>query len=287
MMCRSIAAGVLVLFGLSLTAQAQTYTIRIKEFPDVGKKTSETTSEKSNGSIKISFNGMVVKDEAVNENVVKEFTLETLEKGDGPLPKKFKKTFTKAVVVKGNKDEAEPYQGRAVIYELKDNSYDARAEGDPALPEAAVKKLQEQANQAGKTTRVMLPNKAVAVGDTWTIDAGKLAEAISKTLPLDVAKSSAQGKLVKVYQKDNHQFGVLEFDIKLALSGFGPAKLTTPIPLTSKMTIDVAIDGSSTQATMRSTGSMQGKSEIMMNGQTIQVDFNVELGGGGTTTAEK
>jgi hypothetical protein len=285
MMYRAAVASVLVLFGLSLTAQAQTYKIKVKQFPDPGKKTEDTTVEKTTGTVKSSAQGMV-KEEKLSEITEKVLTVQTLENG-GPQPKKLQKTYTKATHTKNDKQETLPYQGRTVIFELKGNSYQATAQGEPALPAGELKKLEDFADTAANMTRVMLPGKEVQVGDTWTIDTTKLVQSLGKTLPLDPAKSTAQGKLVKVYQKSNHQFGVLEFDLKMAITGFGPAKLNTPIPLTLKITLDVAIDGLSTQGTMNSTGTMQGKTDFNVGGQAITLEFDVHSSGHVTSSEEK
>ncbi len=285
MMFRAALACLLTLLGLTFSAQAQTYTIRIKEFPDPGKKLTATSIEKSTGAEKVSVNGKTLKDEMITASSDRVFTFETIEKGDGPRPAKFQKKFTKAVSVKDQKEVTEAYQGLTITYALKGDSYEVKAAA-ASLPAEDLKKLQEQANQSGKLTRFMLPAKAVDIDVPWSIDPARLVNAADKALVLDLAKSMAKGKLVKVYQKNEHQFGTLEFELKMAVTGFGNFKLDAPIWLTSKITLDAAIDGSTTEATMTSSGTIQGKAESKQGNMTLLFDIDVQRSSQASQSAE-
>ncbi len=286
MMHRVFPATLVLVFGLAAAAQAQTYKIQLKEYPDVGKKITQTGTETSKESVKVTVMGMVVKDESKTKVKNITYTEETVTKGDG-RPKAFKKTFTKATVTADGKTEKLPYEDRTILFEKKGEGYTAKAEGEPALDAKVLAELQDSVNTSEQLSRVFTPGKEVAVGDTWKIDIERVAAAFAKSLPLDKEKSTAQGKLVKAYKKGNHQFGVLEYDLKLAVKKLGPLDLKTPAPFQMKLTVDTAIDGSSTAGTLTTTGNLKAVTEVTQNGQTVGLNLNVEVSGREQVTGEE
>jgi hypothetical protein len=285
-MCRISAASIVVLLGLAVGAQAQTYKIQLKEYPEPGKKITQTSTEQTKETVKVTVKDAVVKDEKKTESKEKVYTVEVVEKGTA-RPKVFKKNYTKATSTKDEKATALPHEGRTIVYELKGDNYKVRAEGDPPLAASDLKKMEENVNTSDRLKEVLLPTKEVAVGDTWKVDSARVADVFGKTLPIDPAKSTIQGKLSKAYKKGGHQFGVLEYELKLAVVSLGPLKLKNPGALQLTLKLDTCIDGSSTEGTMTTTGKLQAKAEVEQGGQTVIFDLQMDANGREQISAEK
>jgi hypothetical protein len=285
---RIFTAVLLALLGFAVGAQAQTYNIKIKEFPDKGKTVTTTSTQKSTEAVKVMVGGMVVKDETKKKSQEKNYVEEVLEKG-ARAPEKLKRTYTRAVEITDGNEKKLPYDGRTIIFEWKDGKYEARAEGEPAVPNDTLQKLAESATKevTSSMTSTFIPDKAVKVGETWDVDIAKVAKGIGGALPIDLKQSTGTGKLVKVYQKDGHQFGTLELDLKLAVNSLGPMKLDKAIPFNMKLVADTAIDGSTTAGTMRMDGDLKGNVEIMQGGQTVTVILDITTEARQEQTAQK
>jgi hypothetical protein len=121
------------------------------------------------------------------------------------------------------------------------------------------------------------------VGGTWKVDVSKLAKDTEGELDIDVAKSSASGKLVKVYDKGGHKFGVLEITMELALNKIGGEGQQIELKPGSKMHVtavmDTCIDGAKTAF----TGKVTVKGDFTGTTMGIDLTFNltsVKDGGG-------
>ena len=283
----------LVLGGVpAAEAQDKAYTIKIKEKPDVGMSIVTKDVDKQTGVIKVlDAQGQLLNENKVNKAKEEIYTEVILEKGD-KHPKKYKQTYEKAIETEDGKTTARSYQGRTLLYELKDGKYQLGVVGKPPLDEKDVTQLLEKANEELEKNvdldKLFLPGKPVKVGDTWTLDNKMLVEAFNdKKLTLDAAKSKGTGKLVKAYQKDGKQWGVLQIDLKLALQTIEGLKLDTPAEMDLQASLDVAIDGSSTAGVMTMTGKMTLKSQFEQAGMKFRIEGSVELSGKKEASAEK
>jgi hypothetical protein len=277
---------------LVLTASVRaedTYTIKLKQQPDVGKAVTIKDTETNSQSNKITDgDGKVIDDGKKHTIKIEEVYTETiLEKGD-KVPNKFKRTYEKAARTLDDKTDAFSYEGRTIVFERKDGKYVATAEGDKPVSEADLTSLTQKANSdTGTQYELFQPSKPVKVGDTWKITGKQITQAVGGN-DLDAEKSSGEGKLTKVYEKDGHKFGNLVVTVKLA-PGKAPKDVTfeTPPVVELKLTLDAAIDGSSTASAVSMTGSSKGKYTLERGGKKLTIDTSAEMSGKTEQSAEK
>jgi hypothetical protein len=257
----------------------ESYTITIKRFPDVGKTFTARGTAKGAVTTKLTdADGNVLNDEkhqAVNQD---EYTETTIEAGDR-APKKFKRFYHKARIDRGKGAVAEPHEGKAIVYELKDGKYQARVEGKDELPVQGLDGLAKQADDRLQEAfdTLVLPGKAVKVGQKWAIPGKKLA-----TLPipgLDAARSKGEGKLLKAYRKGGRQWGTLHLKATLVLSKLGKFELSPPGSMVMEGTLDTPIDGPSTASRLNVTVVVAGKTKVEGGApqRTIDVKMQLEL----------
>jgi hypothetical protein len=283
-----VAAGTVPVDPTARAADDAPYTIKLKHDPDVGKTVVIKKTDKQNGAFKVvDPDGKVLVDQKSNDVKEEKYSEAVLEKGD-PDPKKLKRTYEKAVVTKGDKEAEQPFQGRTIIYELKDKKYEMTAEGKPALTEKDLSPIEKKPGR--EFENLVAPKDPVKVGGTWKIDIKEVAKALDKAFPadaLDLAKSKAEGKLLKVYDKDGKKFGVLEIKITLAVKEADKIKFDPPLMFEIQGTLDTAIDGSSTAGKMVMTAKIKGKGVLENNGMKFSVDMDMTFGGDEERSAEK
>ncbi len=291
-MLRSTAAAALlaVVVGVVPPAQEAAVAIRFKSHADAGKNVVVKDKDKESVTVKLTdAAGKVVQRQTTTETFENVYTETVLEKGDRQ-PKKFKRVYDKATADDGKKTSNRSYHGRGVRFELKDGKYQLAVEGLPALEAPDAQALLEQVNDPTAETemdRIIVPKKAVKPGDAWSIDGKELAAALAKTAELDPDKTKAGAKLLRVYQKDGAQFGVLEVELKMAVKKVKDVKFETPAVFELKGTIDGAIDGSSTARTTAMTGKMSGTGVIEDSGKKFTVELSMEMSGARERSAEK
>lgn len=288
MLRRTLTAAVIAMFLVASGVQAQEYKIKVKEYPDKGKKATVIDTIKTVQSVKVSIGGQVVKEDTKKQTKQIEYTSQVLEMGKA-RPKKYQHAYNKAVMLTNGAKRSLSYDDRTIIYELKNGKYEATAKGEPAIPEKDLKELEKTANQSlnSSMTSVLLPKKAVKVGETWKVDPKKVASTMAKDFPLVLEKSSVTGKLAKVYKKGNSQFGVIDVRIKLAVPKLGPIPLQKPVFFDVTISLDTAIDGSSTAGVLHGRGGMKGQTTIMQGNQNLGIDFNFSLDNVQKSSAEK
>ena len=221
------------------------------------------------------------------EKVEEVYTETVLEKGDKHA-KKYKRTYEKATRTRDGKAETRSYKGRTVVFEEKDGKYTVTPEGDKPLGKEDLEELTRKANDADTARdEILLPGKAVKIGDSWKIEGKDLVKTLGKNGNLDAEHSSAEGKLVKVYKKDGHQFGVIEMTMKLAPAAAPGVKYEKTPVIEMKLTLDTAIDGSTPAGVMTMTGGMAAKATVEQKGKTFNIDSSLELSGKKEQSAEK
>jgi hypothetical protein len=247
-------AAVLGLFAGPVCGQdGQTYTIKVKEQADrarVHKSDAWRNQFKLAGS-----EGNVLKEQDEKKGNEEDYTEEVLER-KGKKRLRLKRQYAKARVVDGAETRILPYEGKMVLIEKKGDRYTFRLEGDEELTGKDASQLESEFNRKKdrpsneEFEKLILPGKAVKVGETWKLDKALLAKLLpsDKEVTVDTQKSKAVGKLTKVYRKDGRQFGVIDVQVHLfpkAISADGKEITLTP---TSKVTVtmkmDVCIDGS-------------------------------------------
>jgi len=214
----------LPLLLLPLTAQAQeTYTIKLKQ-GGIGSTTHVQKTEVITSTIKFADNkGNALKDEIKKEDKTWVYDETILERPD--LKKKatgLRRAYEKAAVKTGDDATVLAYQGKTVLIEKKDGKYRFRYENGGEITRQEAEHLDKEFNKDSNDLdleALMLPPKAVAVNEAWTISIAQLLKAseLERKMAVDTDKSSASGKLVKAYKKDGRQFGELVFTLALAV----------------------------------------------------------------------
>jgi hypothetical protein len=277
------AFGTALLAGLvAASAAAQEYTLRIKSMEDVGVKVRIKSSHATAGSIKvIDASGKVLQQLAPNQTEEEDYTETILEKGER-APQKYRQTYRTARTVEGQgeKKASHPYiwQGRALEYELRGGKYTVTPDGEPTIPDEVLKTLAARANQrtTAEFDKVFDPGKPVAVGDRWSLSR-KLLTAFKDEGELDLERSKGTGKLVKVYDKDGKRFGVIAVDLQLAFKTLRGTPFDPPALSTLHLSLDTPIDGSSTEATIRTTGRFTGTKVLEQKGQKLSQQMSLDM----------
>jgi hypothetical protein len=268
----------------------QSFTIKVRLDADPGKAVTVKTREKATGSFKIlDANGKTVQDVKVAEEREEVFSKVILERGD-KRPKKYKKVYEKAVTIMDGKATPTDYQGRTVLFELKEGKYHAKAEGAPELDKHTLSQLGRRESGLGPAAHeVLLPAKAVSVGDTWPISGKSLAATFAEAgdMTLDPDASKGDGRLVKAYRKDGKQYGIIEATMKLALKGSDNVTFDPPGTMEVTIALDVAIDGATAAGVVTVTGKLGGRGVLKDAGQTIPAEFNLDLTSRNEQSAQK
>jgi hypothetical protein len=267
---------VALLLACSLEASAQTYTIKLKSHPDAGKTVTVQVTDKETTSTKtIDAKGKAQEEVAANSSeTVYALTVLARKKGAEP-PEKYTRAYVKATETDGGKTRAFSYQGRTVVFEKKDGKYRVGVVGKQPLDEEDLERLIEKANDGPDKEvvfdRAITPDRAVAVGDRWPVDPVALTSRMG--LVLDRKASRADAKLVKAYRKGKSQFGVIQVEVKLAVKEVArEARFDPPAVMEVKMTIDTAIDGSSTARTEIVSARFKGKGRPLAGKDEIEFD---------------
>jgi hypothetical protein len=277
---RSMLAATLALALAATGAWAQTYTLKVREFPAPGKSIQASNSSKTNTSVKVSQGAMVVMEEKKTEIEESEYAEKVLAGGD-ERPEKYTRTYAKALKGDPANVVKQFQQGKTILFERKGDKYLATVDGVMPKDPEGIKALQDLAKLASDSKdpfgKVMLPREAVAVGGTWTVPGKQVLANLPEFKDTDPDTIKTQGKLVKVYKKDGQQWGTLEFTIDLPLKNLGPGLvLSKAIPLQFKGTMDAVIDGSSTAATITGSATVKGSSEFTQNNMTFTLDLTLD-----------
>jgi hypothetical protein len=273
---------------LAAAAPAQTYTIKLKHAPDPGKSVVIKDSDSHDVLTKIfDAGGKAIKEDKAEEKRDEVYTETVIEKSD-KFPTKYKRTYEKATRTRNGKTESRSYEGRTIVFEQKDGKFTVTADGDKPLSKADLEDLAKKANDNDKEMdELFLPQKPVKAGDGWDIDSKALAKSFARNAELDPDKSSAKAKLAKVYDKDGKKFGEIEVTLKLTPKTPADVKFESPPTIDMKVTLNTAIDGSSTAGTMKMTGKMKSKVTVEQMGMKFTVDSALDMKGEQERSAEK
>jgi hypothetical protein len=246
------------------------YTIKIKRSAQ-GSTARVQDDEQTTQTVKVTdLNNNLLKEQVEKKAKDYVYVETTLERQGKQKATKLKRKYEKAVVTRDGKTTTLPYQGKTVLIEKKGGKYEFRVEGDEELTGAAAEELNKEFNKKGKLNdemleKLLLPGKAVKVGETWKVDAGQIEKALGEGAEMEFTpgKTKATGKLLKAYKKDGRQYGVIRLHLRLApksVTGDGIKVALQPNSyVTIEVTMDGCIDGSSTNytATFGADGNMQ------------------------------
>jgi hypothetical protein len=266
----------LVLLAAGAAAQDA---VEIKRSPfKAGDRLKKTITDKGKVVMVVEVKGMKQMKEDEDSKVavfVNEIITPGADADSKPL--KLKRTYEKYASKKAGKDEPNPPLNTAILIEKKGDKYEFTADGKP-LGEFA-KTLDNEFNKPeGPKTKDMLPGKPVKPGETWKIDAAKIAKALNERdkVPIDAEKTTMTGKLVKTYKKDGRLFGVMEFTLAGAFKEDTQDKVTIKAgsTLAITFTVDACIDGTDPASTMKGTISFKVLAETEGAALTLSTDGN-------------
>lgn len=246
-------------------------TIKVKQ-PGPGDRVKETKTE--NATQKTSFMGMAMETKVGTKFV---YTEEVIERPAGAKrATKLKRTYETAEMTKDGDKVDLGLVGKTVLIEKKGDGYDVTVDGKEVSGQAGDILKKEFAKEKQVNDEDLLPKEPVKVGGTWKIDLGPLAKDAADELAIDTEKSSATGKLTKVYDKGGHKFGVVEITLDLAVTKAGSGGQALELKDGSKVQVtavlDACIDGSKGDVTGKTT--MTGT----LAGTVMGNDVKIELG---------
>jgi hypothetical protein len=255
---------------VALAANAQSYTIQIKAHPAEGKTFTATETSLMNVKLSLAQDGNVLIDEKKVESEEREYIEKVLLAGD-KQPKKFTRTYAKAAKGAEGLLDKLSYAGKTITFERKGDAYEVTGDGVDA------KDLDDMAAKVNKDNgHLMFPKKAVKVGDTWPIPKEAFGALLAGLKDgADTDKLKAQGKLVKAYKKDGQQWGTIALDVTVPVRKLGPLTLEKPVAFDLKLTLEAAIDGSTTASKLGGTVAIKGVTETTQNNMTFTLDIAV------------
>lgn len=222
-----------------------------------------------------------------------EFT-ETVERIAAGLPKPAKITRTYSTAWKVPNDgvgavATHSYSGKTVVIERPENadSYRYLIDG-MAISGRDLDEFQREFDKVQRADiRVLLPEKPVAVGESWAPDFAQTVRAVFGSLPFeaDPQKSKATGTLKSVDRKDGQLWGTIDVKTTYYFADKPQyAGLVLTEPQIADVTIHAVVDGSANtlKTTMKNTGT------ITMNDPRVgQVKVMVDVAEEETRTPQK
>jgi hypothetical protein len=168
-----------------------------------------------------------------------------------------RRVYSRAVSsINGGDEQPEPFQGKTLLFIVKDGTSRVLTESGAPLAEDLVARLERQSSQWNSMTpryEDMLPARPVQVGESWPIDAASWVK--RSDVELQVVRASSQ--LMQVYRKQNRLYGIIETRVEIAMKTMTVSgrKLTMQpgSRITAHTITDVCIDGTSTECVERGT----------------------------------
>lgn len=280
-----------LIFPLAVaSANAQiTYDIKLKMTAGVGQTTTNKYSDTDSGSAKfLDPQGNLI-DEVKPEVAVIELCTTVLAVGPEGRATKFLRSYKKASYSKDGKNLTRSYGGRTLLFEKKDGQYRIGVVGKADLAADDISNLADVVNQKGDWDAIvawLAPGRPVKVGEEWKLDP-KTVLADVTDYKLDPAKSTITAKLTKVLQKEKSQFGIIEVEAKIAAIGaYEVVTFATPAIVEHSGTLEVAIDGSSTERIVKHTEVIRGKGAFETAEKKGTLELDVKSVSTSSTTAE-
>ncbi len=236
----------------SIPAQ-EAYQIKMKMNPPVGKSirieydiSTKFTTKAKNGE---------KADSKTKQDyfVIRETVLEH-PKGENK-PTRLKRFYEKAIYTVDDEQQSYGLEGKTVLIEKKGPIYQFRLEQGGALGEEEKNLLNNQLNGSNNDVTKLVPDRPVTAKESWKVGQDILKQFGKGLGKIDTERSSGSGKLLKVYQKGQKQYGKLEWRLKLIGKSHVPVKAAPENKAEMDVQYDGCIDGSridvSTTADMR------------------------------------
>lgn len=255
-------------------ANAQRYVVRSKEHSAAGTSVNVLEAATTHTSMIISLSGKVLKEEKKVEIEERRYVQRILESArDGPT--RFFYSFGKAV--KGSRDApvAESYAGKTLLFERKNGAFHVTAE-DADVDQTDLDRFTKRANRP-KVGQAMYSDEPVKVGESWKIGREAVKLLVDGATDDGTDTVTATGKLIQAYKRGEDQWGTIEFVAQGPTNKLGPISLTNPIEFSTRITLDTAIDASSTETKMSGYVAFKGRSQINANSMTFLLDIDVRV----------
>jgi hypothetical protein len=271
---------------------AQSYNIKIKFSPDVGKTTVYKESESGTTTqLMGDGDGKTLREEKTTTGFERVFAETVLETGEKGRPTKWKRTYEKATAIENGKTTTRSLEGKTVLFEIKEGKVTATPQGDAKIEPKDLEWLRKTNKDIDQSEWIgFLPKKAVKVGETWKVESkevGELLKESTRDAGVDLADGGADGVLSKVYEKDGKQFGVIDLTIKLTMKEPPDIKFDGPATLEMKASLDMALDGSTTSGSITMGSKMVMKAISEAGGKKITLAINMDSSAKSVRSAEK
>lgn len=266
--------------------KAEKYTLKIKS-PQAKQAFDVVSTGKKSISFKVVDANQNVAVDKTEDTITKFIYREVgLEKpAKEPKFTKLERHYSTAERRANGKRVTLPYQGKTLsITKEKHGGYEFALDDGEKLSIDESTELIEEFNKGGLGGVMELllgRSEPVTVGETWKVDAAKLAEGFEKNanLTIDPAKSTLSGKLVRAYKKDGRQFGVIELTIDLAVTAFiqdGNKLPTKDSSFKLNLECDLCIDGSADQSAIKGTLEANIRATVEQNGMQLTLTIGLQ-----------
>jgi|GEM_PF-1064161 len=270
-----------ILSPFSLADEPVTIKLRRNQQGDKVRQTRVETD--TNIAALLDGTGAKVAEQKTSKEVSSKFTEEIIAKEKGKRATKVKRTYESAQMKKDDQTVDVPLEGKTVIVERKGDKHSFQLAGGGTISQEAAAFLRDEfkdkrEDDASDLEESFVPKSPVKAGDTWKCDLAKLIKTFSKEgMKIDAKKSSANAKLLRTYSKDGVPFGVLDVEMVFTITDFGKGGATEPklakdATMKIHMTMDVAIDGSTSSGKGTVTMDLRALMKVKQGDMDVDVD---------------
>jgi hypothetical protein len=162
-------------------------------------------------------------------------------------PTRLQRRYEQALSKKDGQQTTLSLEWKTLLIEKKDDKFRYALEGKDLTGEE-LRTLEEEFAKGPSpwdANELLLPKDRVRINDSWTIATEPFVKDMEDNkMKVDAAKSTAKGKLLRVYDKDGRRFGVIEARLEFPLKNLGEDK-DNAVPMVVDITLDTCIDGTS------------------------------------------
>src|SRR5262249_45961011 len=255
-----------------------------------GDTSRETQTDKEANKVTVTVMG---KDQVQNEDKTTKFvfTEDVIERPDAAQkPTKLKRTYETAEMTKNDEKKDLGLAGKTVLIEKKGDQFAFTIDGKELTGPAAEILGEEFSTKPRPSEDFFLPKTPVKAGDGWKVDLKEVAKGLSGGgMEIDAAKSSATGKLTRVYEKNGRKFGVIEVKMDVAVTKISAGGMEINLKDGSKMSLVVLLDGciDGTEASGSSKMTMKGELSGEVNGVSLKMSLSGQRDGSSVEVAKK
>jgi hypothetical protein len=208
------------------------------------------------------------------ETIVHKYELLALKEGP-QRPLKFRASIRKAEKTSNGRTFPFGYQGKTIVFELKDGLWATTVEGGEKPKD--LDRLVELV-RGEDLDRLFVPTVAVKEKGNWTVDPDRLKNAF---LSLDSTKlgqiTESRGTLTKVQKQGGKTTGVMKYQLKAAVNAAQGKTFRLGTTVTVDWQLDAAIDGSTTKCVLTAKTFLSGKTTAVVRNRETPVSVQVTI----------